>query len=60
MLVLSLLTGVGATMALGCQEVFGPVTSLYRYSSFDEAIADVQKAGDPAAMEALKALGYIQ
>jgi acyl-CoA reductase-like NAD-dependent aldehyde dehydrogenase len=31
--------GLADDAELSCEEVFGPVTSLYRYSSFDEAIA---------------------
>jgi aldehyde dehydrogenase (NAD+) len=30
--------GLGDDAELSCEEVFGPVTSLYRYSSFDEAM----------------------
>ena len=30
--------GLADDAELSCEEVFGPVTSLYRYSSFDEAI----------------------
>jgi aldehyde dehydrogenase (NAD+) len=31
--------GLADDAELSCEEVFGPVTALYRYSSFDEAIA---------------------
>lgn len=37
----TLLTGVDEGMALGCQEVFGPVMSLLPYDTLDEAIARV-------------------
>ena len=30
--------GLADDAELSCEEVFGPVTSLYRYSTFDEAI----------------------
>jgi aldehyde dehydrogenase (NAD+) len=30
--------GLADDAELSCEEVFGPVTSLYRYSSFDEAL----------------------
>jgi aldehyde dehydrogenase (NAD+) len=30
--------GLGDDAELSCEEVFGPVTSLYRYSAFDEAL----------------------
>ena len=30
--------GVGDDAFLSCEEVFGPVTSLYRFSTFDEAL----------------------
>jgi aldehyde dehydrogenase (NAD+) len=35
----TLFEGVNDDAMLSCQEVFGPVTSLYRFSSLDEAIA---------------------
>jgi alpha-ketoglutaric semialdehyde dehydrogenase len=35
----TLFEGVSDDATLSCQEVFGPVTSLYRFSSLDEAIA---------------------
>lgn len=37
----TLLTGVSDSMALGCQEVFGPVMALLPYDTLDEAIARV-------------------
>lgn len=37
----TLLTGVDDSMAVGCQEVFGPVMSLVPYDTLDEAIARV-------------------
>jgi acyl-CoA reductase-like NAD-dependent aldehyde dehydrogenase len=37
----TLLTGVDDAMAIGCQEVFGPVMALVPYSTLDEAIARV-------------------
>ena len=37
----TLLKGVDDSMALGCQEVFGPVMSLIPFSDLDEAIARV-------------------
>jgi acyl-CoA reductase-like NAD-dependent aldehyde dehydrogenase len=37
----TLLVDVADTMALGCQEVFGPVMSLLPYATLDEAIARV-------------------
>ena len=37
----TLLTGVADTVAIGCQEVFGPVMSLVPYDTLDEAIARV-------------------
>lgn len=40
----TLLTGVDEGMALGCQEVFGPVMSLLPYDTLDEAIARVNAA----------------
>lgn len=37
----TLLTGVDASMAVGCQEVFGPVMSIVPYDTLEEAIARV-------------------
>ncbi|ODV11342.1 MAG: aldehyde dehydrogenase [Rubrivivax sp. SCN 70-15] len=37
----TLMTGVDAGMAVGCQEIFGPVMSLVPYDTLDEAIARV-------------------
>jgi succinate-semialdehyde dehydrogenase/glutarate-semialdehyde dehydrogenase len=37
----TLLTGVDASMSIGCQEVFGPVMALQPYDTLDEAIARV-------------------
>jgi succinate-semialdehyde dehydrogenase/glutarate-semialdehyde dehydrogenase len=37
----TLLTGIDSTMAIGCQEVFGPVMALLPYDTLDEAIARV-------------------
>lgn len=37
----TLLTGVGPSTALGCQEVFGPVMTIEPYDTLDEAIARV-------------------
>ena len=34
----TVLEGLADDAELSCEEVFGPVTSLYRYASFDEAI----------------------
>src|SRR5262249_56200727 len=44
--------GLADDAELSCEEVFGPVTSLYRYSSFDEAIerANAVRLGLSAAI----------
>ena len=35
----TLVEGLADDAELSCEEVFGPVTSLYRFATFDEAIA---------------------
>jgi acyl-CoA reductase-like NAD-dependent aldehyde dehydrogenase len=40
----TILTDVPPDQPVSCQEVFAPVTVIYRYSSFDSAVAEVNKS----------------